>query len=365
MANGQEVFIHFEDMEAGATVEGTGAVTPLLTIVSTTQKSKIVTTGKLNPAPPDVPVADFWKPLFQAPNPASGAAYYNNCLEDANLNRVDLRASDVGTATATGFGDTDGTHNYTITLNVAISSFKIRMFDFGDFNINNAANHKVVATAYNVSGEVIDEDILEFSSDTVQNPEPFYSESGDACTATFGQPGYYEFALSSSTEPIAKVTIVMDEVGRDPRVAFDSIRIYRSGEDGCTPGYWKNHTDAWPEPQPGDLVNTQFVNAYKYEFKKNGVGDLGVQTLLNALSFKGGSDTAGAASILIRTAVASLLNAESPAFIFALSPEQVRASVDAALFSGDRQQMLDLAKTLDGYNNANCAIDAHYTPPVD
>ena len=56
MACAPEVFIHFEDMSPGATVEGAGAATPVLTISSTTGKAIVVRTG--------VSSGGKWDPLF-------------------------------------------------------------------------------------------------------------------------------------------------------------------------------------------------------------------------------------------------------------------------------------------------------------
>jgi hypothetical protein len=78
-------------------------------------------------------------------------------------------------------------------------------------------------------------------------------------------------------------------------------------------------------------------------------------TLLQALSFQGGSGTTGAASILLRAAVAALLNSTS--LDYPLTTTQVIAEVNAALASGDRSTMLALANQLDQYNNLYCPLN--------
>jgi hypothetical protein len=79
-------------------------------------------------------------------------------------------------------------------------------------------------------------------------------------------------------------------------------------------------------------------------------------TLLQALSFPGGPGARGGAQILLRAAVAALLNAASPAVEFPLSQSDVIAQVNAALASGNRQTMLSLASQLDKLNNLGCPM---------
>ena len=74
---------------------------------------------------------------------------------------------------------------------------------------------------------------------------------------------------------------------------------------GCTPGYWKNHQDAWIPTgiNPSDEVGDWFIVTYP---------DLANTSLLDALSFKKGRNLEGAARILLRTSVAALLNDAHP-----------------------------------------------------
>jgi hypothetical protein len=80
-------------------------------------------------------------------------------------------------------------------------------------------------------------------------------------------------------------------------------------------------------------------------------------TLLQALSFQGGSDTTAAARILLRAAVPALLNAASPEVDYALTTSQVILQVNTALASGNRSTILVLADTLDKYNNQGCPLN--------
>lgn len=80
-------------------------------------------------------------------------------------------------------------------------------------------------------------------------------------------------------------------------------------------------------------------------------------TLLEALSFQGGSDHAGAAEILLRAAVAALLNSAHPDVKYPRTTDEVIADVNAALASSDRGIVLKLAKALDKYNNLGCPLN--------
>jgi len=115
--------------------------------------------------------------------------------------------------------------------------------------------------------------------------------------------------------------------------------------EGCSPGYWKNHLDAWPAPYTPTttLVGAGFTNSGRDS-----------TTLQDALALKGGSTVQGAKDILLRAAVAALLNAADPNIDYPRSVAQVLADVNAALASGDRSTILTLAAALDEDNNLGC-----------
>jgi len=85
--------------------------------------------------------------------------------------------------------------------------------------------------------------------------------------------------------------------------------------------------------------------------------ELGNYTLLQALSFRGGTGTADAAQILLRSAVSALLNASSQEVNYPLMTSQVIAQVNAALASNNRSTIIDLATKLDNYNNLGCPLN--------
>ena len=118
-------------------------------------------------------------------------------------------------------------------------------------------------------------------------------------------------------------------------------------EEGCTPGYWKNHLDAWilTGIEPTEEVGEDcFIVPYP---------DLASTSMLDALSFNGGSGTEGAARILLRTAVAALLNRAHPDIEYEFD---VVGAVNSALASDNRTTMLDLKDDLDYFNNLGCGV---------
>jgi hypothetical protein len=79
--------------------------------------------------------------------------------------------------------------------------------------------------------------------------------------------------------------------------------------------------------------------------------------LLAALDYNGGSGARGSAQILLRAAVAAVLNASSPTYMsYPLTAATNIDKANAARASGNRSTMLNLAKQLDGYNNQRCPL---------
>lgn len=124
-----------------------------------------------------------------------------------------------------------------------------------------------------------------------------------------------------------------------------------SGDDGCTPGYWKNHTDSWAVTgySSGQSVDSVFAQAATYP-------TISAASLLQALDFGGGPGVEGAAMVLVRTGVAALLNGAHPGVNYPMLPTEVIAAVDASLASRDRDAMLASAAQLDAANNLGCPL---------
>ena len=122
--------------------------------------------------------------------------------------------------------------------------------------------------------------------------------------------------------------------------------------EGCTPGYWKQkqHFDSWPAGYtPNQTVESVFdVPAFP---------KLGAAKLVTALGFDGGTTLKEAAQILLRAAVAAVLNTATPGMNYPRTTANVISQVNAALASNSRSTILSLATTLDNLNNLYCPLN--------
>ncbi len=162
-------------------------------------------------------------------------------------------------------------------------------------------------------------------------------------TATAGQ--YENIGTVAGTPPSGS-----NVTASDPSHYFGQIPT--GGGQGCTPGYWKNHTDSWPPTgySPSQKVQNVFGQAAGYP-------SLGNASLLDALSFQGGSTLEGAAGNLLRASVAALLDSSHPGVDYPRTPASVISDVNAALASGNRDTILGLASQLDADNNRGCPLN--------
>jgi hypothetical protein len=146
------------------------------------------------------------------------------------------------------------------------------------------------------------------------------------------------------------------------------------GGDGCTPGYWKNHTESWQEYRTTDTLggdidprpnggDKRFALSADPAFAK-----YGDTTFAQALALKGGPGLDGAFQVLMRATTAAFLNAayddkgDDPAWDgypyrrFA-EPGDILGMVNGALESRDRTTMLAVATMLDDANNLGCPLN--------
>ena len=106
--------------------------------------------------------------------------------------------------------------------------------------------------------------------------------------------------------------------------------------EGCTPGFWKNHPEAFAGTgySPTTTLGSVFAGL---------PASYAALTFEQALSLGGGGLDA-----LLRQAVAALLNASSPDVDYPLTAAQVVAATNAAIASGDYEATKDL---FDRFNN--------------
>jgi Prealbumin-like fold domain len=187
---------------------------------------------------------------------------------------------------------------------------------------------------------------------TSPSPTSFPGAESPGTTVTLG-PGSYN---STETGPSGYTgsfsadcsgTIAAGET-KTCTVTNDDVAPPPVGDEGCSHGFWKNHQSAWA---PTGYVPTQTVGSVF-----SGAGELASSTLLDALRFKGGSTVTEAKQILLRQAVAALLNAAHPGVAYPRTTAQVTAAVNAALASNDRTTILELASALDADNNLGCPL---------
>jgi len=157
------------------------------------------------------------------------------------------------------------------------------------------------------------------------------------------------------------VQVFSEPMGQNPDSLLWTLAVLRvalevapppTGTQGCTPGYWKNHTGSWAGTgySPGQATGSVFSGASAFP-------SLASQTLLQSLQGGGGPGTLGAARILLRAAVAALLNAAHSGVDYPRTSAQIVADVNAALASNNRDAMLTLASSLDGDNNLGCPLN--------
>lgn len=124
------------------------------------------------------------------------------------------------------------------------------------------------------------------------------------------------------------------------------------GNQGCTPGYWKQsqHFDSWTATglAPTDLISTVFTVPASYTVNGSAMGGF---SLVQGLSFKGGNDVNGKAQTLLRAAIAAVLNASNSSIQYGMSKTAIVNAVNAALAGGNATTIINLAGQLDGLNN--------------
>jgi hypothetical protein len=158
------------------------------------------------------------------------------------------------------------------------------------------------------------------------------------------------------------ITNITVEAGNTTTCTFYNTAGYL----GYTPGFWKNHTkftknghDAWAFTTLGSNgVNLHVVDIFPCAPSPFNT-HTSSNTLLKALSYKGGSGIDGARQILLRAAVAAYLNASLSEYLGACNPYgqfpltmgNVTDLVCPLLAGTDRAAMLQVAYDLDQMNN--------------
>jgi len=147
---------------------------------------------------------------------------------------------------------------------------------------------------------------------------------------------------------VARVSGTNEINSPQDNIATASLNVICGGvSHGCTPGFWKTHatTPPWGSYSPSQTVGSVFtIPAGIDQSLKN-------ETLLVALDGQGGPTISDKATILLRAAVAALLNADNGNPVYPITKAQVISQTNAALASLNATTIINLATQLDTWNN--------------
>jgi hypothetical protein len=126
-------------------------------------------------------------------------------------------------------------------------------------------------------------------------------------------------------------------------VAMSLVSVVPAGActEGCTPGYWKNHLDAWVGYTPDQTFSGVF-----------GVGP--DMNLLDALSAKNKDVGSGVEAALVRHAVAALLNSAHPDVAHREDLAAIQNGVQYAYEEGKFEQVKNV---FEEWNELGCPLD--------
>ena len=200
-ASCQSFFVSdFSNIPTDQSVEGLGKVAPHLEI-----KAKRLAVKVAEGLPPTV---------YFAP-PGSGIGN--------GMMAADGGFSDVGTKNLLE----PHLYNFTFAPGVSITNFSLHMLDFGDWNPTLSTSHLASMTAYDVNGNVISREKLDYITQARQSPDSsnLYGDlraNGDA-SARPGQPGNWIWNVAGNG--IVKVVLEFG-AGHDPNIAFDLLHYH-------------------------------------------------------------------------------------------------------------------------------------------
>jgi len=132
--------------------------------------------------------------------------------------------------------------------------------------------------------------------------------------------------------------------------AMTSVVYAHEGYQGCTPGYWKNHPEAWEDTaySPNDLFSDVF--GMVITIGAGGQNTIEDPTLMQALNATGGG-----VSALARHAVAGILNASHPDINYPRTIGTIIYYVTVKGLATDNPDTIELRKDrLDEWNNLGC-----------
>ncbi|WP_271409887.1 hypothetical protein [Pseudomonas sp. Q1-7] len=134
-------------------------------------------------------------------------------------------------------------------------------------------------------------------------------------------------------------------------------QVKAPGDQGCTPGYWRNHADRWTGALPSDYFDTTF----------NVTSGLGATYTLGQAAWAAG----GGVLALARHGTAGLLNAyggvpngDGTTVAYAYTVAEVLSMVKTAIDSGDPALIESTKDLLAAANEAGCPLNGTSANPA-
>ncbi|HAS46573.1 MAG TPA: hypothetical protein DCS93_39185 [Microscillaceae bacterium] len=226
----------FNNVTPGTVVEGMGVLHPLLDIKTSGGAAKILVEGGADK-------------IYITPKGSNGSM-------DDDIN-TDTKGRIINGCIGAGFADTrpikDRLHDYAFNFKpgTKVSSFSLKMVDYGDWNPSKATNHSVALVAYDASGNVIDKHELKHTTQAGKT----LGKAGDACNSKEGESGKYTFTVKG--QGIAQVKLEFENNGSkyggkrssDPNIAINKV-CFIVDQDQNPPVipcdvsvYYANHTN--------------------------------------------------------------------------------------------------------------------------
>lgn len=116
----------------------------------------------------------------------------------------------------------------------------------------------------------------------------------------------------------------------------ENAQAWKVGTQGCTLGYWKNHTSAWVTYSPNDTIGSVYN-------MKTKLTPLASDSLLTGLAYPGGPDVIAAERLLLKQSIAGILNVTAGLNYTDVPVSKLIVLTREAIVGGDRDRMITLA----------------------
>jgi hypothetical protein len=172
-----------------------------------------------------------------------------------------------------------------------------------------------------------------------------------------GGPSYHVYDYVGSGFEWDSELVSPPQKGKTPQISHYNVCYSIDvpvGDQGCTPGYWRNHADRWAGVAPGDDFDATFgVDLFTPDIS------LGM-----AIQLGGGGDNALArhATAALLNAYGGMPNADGTTVAYPYTAAEVIELVQDALDGGTVDATKDL---LDAANNLGCPLGGSRAVPVE